>query len=153
MRKCLLSQNSVYMNGATAEPCASTISTPRRAIITKIGHNQYFFRVRMNAHSSLSISIAIFLKLVGHGIRWRPGRLARYPVRVRAGIELQAQRILPGEPSQHTDRSDDAIKQNAQCNRTHDLPQQKSELEPQPIRYGKERWLPDGDYGENNCYT
>src|SRR2546425_5416987 len=93
------------------------------------------------------------LKLVGHGIRWRPGRLARYPVRVRAGIELQAQRVLPRESRQDTDRSDDAIKRNAQCNRTHDLPQQKSELEPQPIRYGKERWLPDGDYGENNCYT
>src|SRR2546430_12665854 len=57
MRKRLLSQNSVYMNGAMAEPCASTISTPRRAIITKIGHSQYFFRVRMNAHSSFSISI------------------------------------------------------------------------------------------------
>src|SRR5206468_167732 len=66
------------------------------------------------------------LKLVGHGIRWRPGRLARYPVRVRAGIELQAQRVLPGEPRQDTDRSDDAIKQNAQCNRTHDLPRDKS---------------------------
>src|SRR6267378_6206235 len=94
-----------------------------------------------------------FLELVDHGIRWRPGRLARYPVRVRAGIELQAQRVLPGEPRQGTDWSDDAIKQNAQCNRTHDPAQQKPELEPQPLRCGKERWLPDGDYGENNCYT
>ena len=59
MRKLLPSQNSVYMNGATAEPCASTINTPNKAIITKIGHSQYFLRMRMNAQSSLSIDTAI----------------------------------------------------------------------------------------------
>jgi len=47
------------MNGATAEPWASTIRTPSSAIVRKIGYNQYFLRTRMNAQSSLSISIMI----------------------------------------------------------------------------------------------
>jgi hypothetical protein len=41
------------MNGATAEPWASTISTPNKAIMKNIGHSQYFFRARKNAQSSM----------------------------------------------------------------------------------------------------
>src|SRR6516162_5609544 len=47
------------MNGATAEPCASTISTPNTPMMTTIGHSQYFLRVRRNAHSSLMNDIAV----------------------------------------------------------------------------------------------
>src|SRR6516164_3750360 len=47
------------MNGATAEPWASTISTPNTAMMTTIGHSQYFLRVRRNAHSSLINDIAV----------------------------------------------------------------------------------------------
>src|SRR5713226_292633 len=53
-----LSQNNVYMNGATAEPCASTIRPPRITITSRIGMSQYFLRVRMYAHNSLRNDMA-----------------------------------------------------------------------------------------------
>ena len=47
------------MNGATAEPWASTISSPNSAIMMKIGQSQNFLRTRKNAQSSLSIDMSI----------------------------------------------------------------------------------------------
>jgi hypothetical protein len=47
------------MKGATAEPWANTIRTPKSATIKKIGQSQYFLRERKNVHSSLSIVIAV----------------------------------------------------------------------------------------------
>ena len=38
-----------------AEPWASTMSTPNKAIMIKIGHNQNFFLARKNIHISLII--------------------------------------------------------------------------------------------------
>src|SRR5215470_2239989 len=92
-------QNSVYMNGATAEPCASTIRTPNRAMTMTIGHSQNFLRVRRNAHSSLinDIGVSQTSELVPHGIRRRAGWFAYYPVRSRVVVELEPQRILSGE--------------------------------------------------------
>ena len=40
------------MNGATAEPCVSTISPPKMTIITRIGRSQNFLRARRNCQSS-----------------------------------------------------------------------------------------------------
>lgn len=41
------------MNGAMALPCAKTISTPNKLMISKIGTNQNFFLARRKAKSSL----------------------------------------------------------------------------------------------------
>lgn len=49
------------MNGATALPCASTISTPSSAIINMMGINQNFLRARKNAHRSL-MNDMVFLR-------------------------------------------------------------------------------------------
>src|SRR6266705_5871286 len=86
------------MNGATAEPWASTISTPNRPVMTNIGNSQYFFRARRNAQSSLIIDMMAALKLVGERIGRRAGRLARRPVALGARIEPCAQRVPAGEP-------------------------------------------------------
>jgi len=48
------------MNGAMAEPWASTMRTPNKAITMKIGHNQNFFLARKNIHNSL---IIVFVSL------------------------------------------------------------------------------------------
>jgi len=45
------------MNGATADPCASTISVPRSKSTMMIGANQNFLRSFINAHKSFSNSI------------------------------------------------------------------------------------------------
>src|SRR5215203_5545716 len=41
------------MNGAIADPFASTSSTPTRTSVITIGASQYFLFSRMNCHSSL----------------------------------------------------------------------------------------------------
>lgn len=40
------------MKGATALPCAKTIRAPNKTIMITIGINQYFLRLRINAHNS-----------------------------------------------------------------------------------------------------
>src|SRR6266705_648157 len=92
------------MNGATAEPWASTISTPNRPVMTNIGNSQYFFRARRNAQSSLIIDMMAALKLVGERIGRRAGRLARHPVALGARIEPRAQRVPAGEPHDQAER-------------------------------------------------
>ena len=43
------------MNGATADPSVSTISTESRSIVTTIGPSHHFFRTFMNDQSSPKI--------------------------------------------------------------------------------------------------
>src|SRR6185369_10524311 len=45
------------MNGATAEPCVSTISADSRTMVIRIGPSHHFFRTRMKAQSSRRIDI------------------------------------------------------------------------------------------------
>lgn len=40
------------MNGATAEPCATTINNPRRSMMAMIGNSQNFFLTFKKAQSS-----------------------------------------------------------------------------------------------------
>jgi hypothetical protein len=47
------------MNGATAEPCVSKISPPRRNITTIIGINQNFFRAFKNSRNSTKKDIIV----------------------------------------------------------------------------------------------
>lgn len=51
------------MNGATADPCATTIKSPSNNMITMIGSNQNFFLTFRKAQSSLMRDM--ILKLFG----------------------------------------------------------------------------------------
>src|SRR6185295_11625619 len=141
------------MNGATAEPCASTIRIPSSSIIAKIGHSQYFFRTRMNAHNSLSISIAFFLELVGHRIGSRAGGLAHDPVRLCREIPLQAQWILAQDPQQRADRGKNPVKKYAQRERADQLAQQDSQLDPIAVEPAEERRPCHGGQRESRRYA
>src|SRR5262245_54859492 len=113
------------MNGATADPCATTMSMPRSAMTTKMGHSQYLLRIRKKAHNSLSISIPQLLELVRHRIRRRSGRFPRNPVRTRVTVALQAQWIFAGKTHQGSNGSHHAIEYNGECDRTDYLSKQK----------------------------
>lgn len=54
------------MNGATAEPCATTSNKPRSNMIMMIGNSQNFFLTFKKAQSSLMRDMLFFLK-VGNG--------------------------------------------------------------------------------------
>src|SRR5215469_4825101 len=114
------------MKGATAEPCARTISTPNTPMMTTIGHSQYFLRVRKNAHNSMMNDIAPSQtsELVGHRIRSRTRWFSQDPVGVRRGVELEAQRVFPGKPNHYSHWSKDSIEQDAQGNRAYHLTEQ-----------------------------
>src|SRR5262245_33978403 len=128
------------MKGATAEPCASTISTPSSAIMTKIGHSQYFLRTRMKAQSSLIISItAVFLELVRHRSGRRPRRLARQPVRGAAALEPAAHRVLAGKTHERAERRNDPVEQDAERDRAHHAAEKKAELQPPAVQPGEQR--------------
>src|SRR6266568_776347 len=137
------------MNGATAEPWASTISTPNRPVMTNIGNSQYFFRARRNAQSSLIIDMMAALKLVGERIGRRAGRLARHPVALGARIEPCAQRVPAGEPHDQAERRKYAIEQDSHRDRAHDIPQEDAEPQPPSAGSREERGPDEGDRGQN----
>src|SRR6266545_4297880 len=98
------------MNGATAEPLASTIKPPSTTMTSKIGINQYFLRIRIYAHSSIRNDMAApagsvnewvapswFSELVVETFRLRTGRISVDPVASVCLTGSQSQVVL-GEP-------------------------------------------------------
>src|SRR6185369_6062136 len=122
------------MNGAIADPLASTSKPPTISITSMTGTSQYFLRARMNAHSSLIRRTGVFLKLVFHAVGSGSGRRALDPVTLRLRIQLETQEVFAEEPHHQACRHDRQIEHERQCNRADDMVQQHAEAMPQPVR-------------------
>src|SRR5215211_4808264 len=101
------------MNGAIAEPWASTSNPPRAHITTSTGISQYFFRARIKSQSSLTKSIIYGSILLGHG---SDRRIAPNPVACRTLINTKAQRIFPSQPQDYAGRQHHAEEHDRQQN-------------------------------------
>src|SRR5580692_10826397 len=130
------------MNGAMAEPLVSTIRPPKITIMIRIGNSQNFLRSRMKAQSStmmepigrcLSNSELAESELVTHRLRRRPWRRAIDPVALGRRIEPEAQEVLAHGAHDETDRHDGHEEQQPQYDGVHDLVEQQTELQPQPV--------------------
>src|SRR5260370_4558328 len=130
------------MNGAMAEPLVSTIRPPKITIMIRIGNSQNFLRSRMKAQSStmmepigrcLSNSELAESELVAHRLRRRPRRRAIDPVALGRGIEPEAQEVLAHGAHHETDRHYGHQYHQPQPDMVHDLVQQQTELQPQPV--------------------
>src|SRR5439155_1814638 len=103
------------MNGATADPCVSTIKPPNSRRTTTIGSNQNFFRSFMNAQSSRTnspIARSLLLEkpsseLPGH-MSGDSGRLGD-AIRRRARLEAPLHRISPKTPHKDPHRRHDPV--------------------------------------------
>src|SRR6266511_830598 len=108
------------MNGATADPCVSTIRPPNSRRTRTIGSSQNFFRSLMNAQSSRTNSpIARFLppwkcssELPGHvgGGSVRLGDA----VRRRVGLEALVHRISPEPPHEDAHRCHERVEDDGE---------------------------------------
>src|SRR5688500_10470024 len=87
------------MNGATAEPCVSTINPPNSSRTTMIGASQYFFRVRMKSMISSKNAICCSLELLLHGLGGRQrGGLTLDPVAQQVRPPAQRPQIATAQP-------------------------------------------------------
>src|SRR5437867_1845726 len=126
------------MNGATADPCVSTIKPPNSRSTTTIGSSQNFFRSRMNAQSSRTNS-PIFnspsLELPGH-VGAGSGGLED-AIRRRDGIEASMHRISPEPPHDDAHRRRDAVEDHGEENARVDPSQRLADRHPDPMHSGQ----------------
>src|ERR1700746_108165 len=116
------------MNGASAEPSASTSKPPSPHTITITGVSQIFLRTRRNFHRSLTRSIIKSSELFGHRGLLLAGRRSGEPIARPVRLETKTQRILPGGSHNDSDRS-----QNSEKHDTHDdWIENSKELQRQP---------------------
>src|SRR5690242_14139765 len=111
------------MNGAIAEPLASTRSPPSSSITITIGASQYFLRTRMKRHNS-AIRLMGGLELVLERFGRRSRRRALDPVCPGRFVEAQAQRVLAERTHEQPHRGDHAEEHDAEHDRAHDPMQQ-----------------------------
>src|SRR5208283_2699199 len=100
------------MKGAIAVPWASIRRTPNSNITITMGKSQNFFRVFRNSHNSARKDMAYPLKLLGHTLGWRTGRMADDPIRVRIGRRFQAQRVGAAQARNSPGRRENKEEQN-----------------------------------------
>src|SRR5262245_5672272 len=121
------------MNGATAEPCTSTIKPPNASKTSTIGSNQNFFRSRMNAQiSSTKSPKSILPSELTHHVR----RLSRPPSDAIRGyrlIETAVHRVLPEEAHDHTHRGQNSEEHDRKNDPCVDPPQDFSERHPRSM--------------------
>src|SRR5690348_5326839 len=108
------------MNGAIAEPLASTISPPSTTIISSTGISQNFLRTRRNAQISRKNDMFLFSELIVEAARRRARRVARHPVARSVGVEWCTHRRLPERAHDHSDRRNHQEKEDRHCDRAHD---------------------------------
>src|SRR6516164_3684157 len=109
------------MNGAIAEPSASTSRPPSPHMMTITGVSQNFLRTRRNFHSSLAKSIINSSELVRHRglpFAWR-GSIE--PVARFRRLETKPQRIPTGTPHHDRDWGEHGEKHDTHYNRANDL--------------------------------
>src|SRR6266568_2694648 len=91
------------MNGATALPLARTMRAPNTASMKMTGSSQYFFRARMNRHSSPMNSIMMSSKLPRHRVRCRARWIALDPVGDGIPVPSKPERILAEQAAHEPD--------------------------------------------------
>src|ERR1700741_2270626 len=96
------------MNGATAEPCDSTISAPSRAIAISVGASQNFLRTLRKAQNSFRNDIMSrgLLELAGHRRVRLARRHAMHPVAGGRRVETALDRILSAQAQDDAGRHD-----------------------------------------------
>src|SRR5690348_4935637 len=108
------------MNGATADPLASTMREPNTASIRSRGRSQYFFRTRMNVHNSATKSIIIqSSELARHRVRRWAWRITLNPVGKGVALEPQPQGIPPEHAAHDAHGGHGGIEHEAHDHRTH----------------------------------
>src|SRR6266849_792411 len=131
------------MNGATADPCVSTIRPPNSRRTRTIGSSQNFFRSLMNVQSSRTNSpIARSLlpwkcssELPGH-VGGGSGRLGD-AVRRRIGLEAPVHRISPEPPHEDAHRRHERVEDDGEDDARVDPPQGLSYRHPAPVDIGQ----------------
>src|SRR5438034_8132978 len=104
------------MNGAMAEPSASTSSPPSPHMITITGISQNFLRMRRNRHSSTAKSSINSSELVRHRRLMSAHRGSGKPIARLLRLQTKPQRIPTNPPHDDPDRGQHAEKYNAHYN-------------------------------------
>src|SRR5688572_18279952 len=102
------------MNGATAEPCASTSRPPSTTLMTMIGSSQYLRRAPRNFHICTTRSIACLLEHVPVAVVRRARRIAFDPVARRGGVPLAAHRVAAEQAHHHPEGGEHAEENHPQ---------------------------------------
>src|SRR5882724_7977009 len=127
------------MNGATADPCVSTIRPPNRSRTTMIGRSQNFFRSRMNAQNSRTNSLISKSLLRSSGSLELSGHMGRGPERlddpIRLGPRLKAplHQIMPAQSHDDTHRRHEPVEDHGQDDPRIDPRENLPDLHPDPV--------------------
>src|ERR1700722_19706389 len=126
------------MNGAMAEVLARINKPPSRAIITKMGSIQNFFRARIKDQSSPKIDTGILLKkrllkLICHALRRGARRLPGKPIAGGLRVAFQAQKVFAHPAQNPSERCESEIEERAQHHRIRDAMQQHAEGGPDAV--------------------
>src|SRR5262245_47109829 len=128
------------MKGATAEPFASTSTTPSSAITTKTGISQYFFRARIKAMNS---RMKVMLELILHALRLVLRALD--PVRGRIALQLASQRVGAEKAHGDAEGKEHRVVEHRQGERADDRSEQRAEPHPRVVERRKDPWQDQGD--------
>src|SRR5436189_4034278 len=134
------------MSGASTELFAAISRPPSTSIVTSSGSIQNLRRTRMKRHSSVGKDISALLELLAQV--GRHGAIARQPVAIDAGFELEAQGVVPQRAHQQRDRRYKPVEHDAEHDWIDDARHQVAKRHPESQRRSQQCWPP-----EANGYT
>src|ERR1700746_2299664 len=139
------------MNGASAEPSASTSKPPSPHTITITGVSQIFLRTRRNFHRSLTRSIIKSSEFFGHRGLLPAGRRSGEPIARPVRLETKPQGILASGTQNHSDRSKHTEKHDTHDEWIENSKELQRQPSPSPVEGAQQRCGEQRDRDKGRC--